>query len=302
MDHLILSREEQKLITKHKTHIENAKHVHISLPDVNTPTNKHDPIVANVQGKQENIHALKKFIEKKMEAQKRKHEQRNTVKSNVPVITISDSSDSDGFDADSSDSDGFDADISNSDDFDADISNSDSSNSVSSDSEKSNSVSSDSEKSNSHCSDSDSSDSDSSDSDSLDDAVFGCQLKRKRKLIEVLRVAPANCAAVLGYVVVEVKSEKSSNSSKSTPAPSLIPQSNPNKIDLLEPVKKQPRLLTPLVIDGKIFNPELLKLNVFGNVIMIPEDSSGENGPSVDELLSMSATQIDLLISSAQSQ
>ncbi|GFY37552.1 hypothetical protein TNIN_334061, partial [Trichonephila inaurata madagascariensis] len=62
-----------------------------------------------------------KFIEKKMEAQKRKHEQRNTVKSNVPVIPISDSSDSDGFDADSSDSDGFDADISNSDDFDADI-------------------------------------------------------------------------------------------------------------------------------------------------------------------------------------
>ncbi|GFY59691.1 hypothetical protein TNIN_11851 [Trichonephila inaurata madagascariensis] len=96
MDHLILSYEEQKFITKHQTLLESTFHVRISLPDgVNTPTHKHDRIVANVQGKHEKIHELKKFIEKKMEVQKQKHEQRITVKSNVPVITLSDSSDSD---------------------------------------------------------------------------------------------------------------------------------------------------------------------------------------------------------------
>ncbi|GFY68774.1 probable ribonuclease ZC3H12C [Trichonephila inaurata madagascariensis] len=99
MDNLFLSYEEQKLISKHKAHLESTYHVRIFLPDVvNTPTFEHDLIVANVQGEPEKINRLKKFIEKKMEARKRKLEPRSTVKNNVPVITLSDSSDSDSSD------------------------------------------------------------------------------------------------------------------------------------------------------------------------------------------------------------
>ncbi|GFW26741.1 probable ribonuclease ZC3H12C [Trichonephila clavipes] len=99
MDNLFLSYDEQKLMSKHKAHLESTYHVRIFLPDVNTPTFKRDLIVANVQGEPEKINSLKKFIEKKMEARKRKHEQRITVKNNnVPVITLSDSSDSDSLD------------------------------------------------------------------------------------------------------------------------------------------------------------------------------------------------------------
>ncbi|GFR05553.1 probable ribonuclease ZC3H12C [Trichonephila clavata] len=207
MDNLILSYEEQKLIAKHKIHLESTYHVRISLPDItNTHIYEHDLIVANVQGEQEKINKLKKFIEKKMEAQKRKHEERITVKNNVPVITLSDSSDSD-----------------------------------------------------------------SSDSDSLDNVFENKQKVKRRKQMKILSETPTNCSSnkikPLIDLVTPLKSGKSSNSNECTPAPSFIPLSNAkenetnnverdnsviflDEIEILEPVKKEPRFLRPIVIDG----------------------------------------------------
>ncbi|GFT64083.1 hypothetical protein TNCV_4900871 [Trichonephila clavipes] len=185
---LMTLREEHKP----NTHFERKHQVHISLPDVvNTHTNKHDPIianvqvkqekkddpiVANVQVKQEKIYGLKKFIEKKVETPKRQHQQR--IKREQPFdLDTSDSSDldtSDSSDLDTSDSEGFDSEISTPD---------------SSDSESS------------------SSDSDSSSSDS------DCSCAKRRKL------TPTIWSVQLGYRVTQVvKSEKSSNSNDSTPA------------------------------------------------------------------------------------
>lgn len=219
MDTLILSYEEHKLITKHKKHLESFYNVHISLPDVaSAPTYEHDLIVASVQGEKVKIDKLKKFIEKKMEVLRHKHEERVTVSNRVPVITLSDSSDSES-------------------------------------------------------SDSETSDSESSDSESSDSVMFENEQEVKRTQMDKCKTL-TNCTnnnikplVDLVSPIVTMKSGKTSNSWESSPLPAFIPlgyakEKKPknvggddsviilDEVEIPKPVKKEPRFLRPIVIDG----------------------------------------------------
>ncbi|GIY40509.1 hypothetical protein CDAR_456961 [Caerostris darwini] len=96
MENLILSYNEQKLLIEFKDQLESTHHLTICVPAIeDLSICKNDVIIATVFGEEKNISVVKDFLKKKIDEQRCVEEQRVSYVDNIPVITLTDDSDSD---------------------------------------------------------------------------------------------------------------------------------------------------------------------------------------------------------------
>ncbi|GIY02401.1 hypothetical protein CEXT_519051 [Caerostris extrusa] len=96
MENLILSSNEQKLLIEFKEQLESSNTLTICVPAIkDTSICKNDVIIATILGEEKNISVVKDFLKKKMDEQRCVEEQRVSYVDNIPVITLTDDSDSD---------------------------------------------------------------------------------------------------------------------------------------------------------------------------------------------------------------
>ncbi|GIY40505.1 hypothetical protein CDAR_456941 [Caerostris darwini] len=96
MENIILSPNEQKLLIEFKEQLESSYTLTICMPAIkDTSICKNDVIIATILGEEKNISVVKDFLKKKMDEQRCVEEQSVSYVDNIPVITLTDDSDSD---------------------------------------------------------------------------------------------------------------------------------------------------------------------------------------------------------------